>query len=357
MAIYHENIFNEMDRENLEKMVFDYQNLIEIALSLSSNLEFDSLVESILYVCIGQMIVDKVAIFINTNLDDNELNIYMSRGYIHDPEMKIGAKTVLYNYLITNCGIVDSEKTRELMIIDPLTKDIYNKLLPEIVIPLKSKNTTNGLIFLSKKMMGTPYTGQDIQFLEKVAKFASIAVENSRLYRMATLDRMTGLYVHHYFQERLSEEIKRSERTGKPLTLVMADIDHFKNINDTYGHPQGDVVIRGTASIIHQNIRGFDIPSRYGGEEFAIILTETDINTAYLIAERLRRKIEDAHYTLAENEVYITISIGLAQYDPDSDKNSKDLIRRADSSLYEAKAQGRNRVVKYKKVPGGQNAK
>lgn len=356
MAIYHEKIFDGMDRDTLEKMVFDYQNLIEIALSLSSNLEFDSLVESILYVCIGQMIVDKVSIFLNTNLDDNELNIYMSRGYIHEPEMKIGTKTILFTYLQSNCGIIDSEKTKELMIVDSSTKDIYNKLLPEIVIPLKSKNSINGLIFLSKKMVGAAYTEQDMQFLEKMAKFASIAVENSRLYRMATLDRMTGLYVHHYFQERLLEEIKRSERTGKPLTLFMGDIDHFKNVNDTYGHLQGDIIIRGTASIIHQNIRGFDIPSRYGGEEFAIILTETDIDTAYIIAERLRKKIEDTYYPMDGNDVHVTISIGLAQYNPDIDKNGRDLIKRADLSLYEAKDQGRNKVVKYRKESGGKNA-
>ena len=356
MAIYREKIFDELDKENLEKMVFDYQNLIEIAMSLSSNLEFDSLVESILYVCIGQMIVDKVAIFLNTNLDDNELNIYMSRGYIHDPDMKIGTKTVLFNYLYTNSGIIDSEKTRELMVIDPLTKDIYNKLLPEIIIPLKSKNSINGLIFLSKKMMGTPYNGQDMRFLEKIAKFASIAVENSRLYRMATLDRMTGLYVHHYFQERLSEELKRSDRTGTPLTLFMADIDHFKNINDTYGHPQGDIVLKGTASIIHQNIRGFDIPSRYGGEEFAIILTETDIKAAYIIAERLRKKIEETYYKLEDYDVNVTISIGLAQFDSKNDKNGKDLIVKADLALYEAKSQGRNRIVMYKKEDRGKNA-
>jgi two-component system, cell cycle response regulator len=347
MTIYHERIFEGMEKDDIEKMVFDLQNLIEIALSLSSNLEFDSLVESILYVCIGQMIVDKVAIFLNTNLENDDLNNYMSRGYNHEPDLTIATKSVLISYLYTNCGIIDAEKTRELMLIDSSTKDIYSKLLPEIVIPLKSKKTINGLIFLSQKIMGTSYTEQDMRFLEKMAKFASIAVENSRLYRMATLDRMTGLYVHHYFQERLTEEIKRSERTGTPLTLFMADIDHFKNVNDTYGHLQGDVIIRGTASIIHQNIRGFDIPSRYGGEEFAIILTETDVNAAFMIAERLRKKIEDTYYKAENNDIHITISIGLAQYNRDMDKTGKDLIMRADKSLYQAKSLGRNRVIKF----------
>ena len=337
---------NELDRDNLEKMVFDLQNLLEIALSLSSNLEFDSLVESILYICIGQMIVDKAAIFLNSNLENDDLTLYMSRGYTLEPDLKILSKSKLINYLYSNCGIVDAEKARDLMYADPTTKATYEKLKPEIVIPLKSKNSINGLIFLSQKIMENSYTDQDFQFLEKMAKFASIAVENSRLYRMATLDRMTGLFVHHYFQERLIEEIKRSERTGTPLTLLMADLDHFKNVNDTYGHQQGDTILKGTASIIHQNIRGFDIASRYGGEEFAIILTETDLNAAYTIAERLRKKIEDAVYKNGRKDINITISIGLAQFNHEKDKSGIDLIKRADTALYEAKAQGRNRVLK-----------
>lgn len=337
---------NGLDRDNLEKLVFDLQNLLEIALSLSSNLEFDSLVESILYICIGQMIVDKAAIFLNSNLENDELALYMSRGYTLEPEMKIVSKSNLIKYLYSNCGIIDSDKARELMTADTTTLAAYERLKPEIVIPLKSKNSINGLIFLSQKIMENSYSDHDFQFLEKMAKFASIAVENSRLYRMATLDRMTGLFVHHYFQERLIEEIKRSERTDTPITLIMADLDHFKNINDTYGHHQGDIILKGTASIIHQNIRGFDIAARYGGEEFSIILTETDIDAAVIIAERLRKKVEETIYFNNNKPINVTISIGLAQFSHSIDKNSTDLIKRADTALYRAKAQGRNKVVK-----------
>ncbi|PKL18049.1 MAG: sensor domain-containing diguanylate cyclase [Spirochaetae bacterium HGW-Spirochaetae-5] len=346
MTTIHNKHINSLDKDNLEKMVFDLQNLLEIALSLSSNLEFDSLVESILYICIGQMIVDKAAIFLNSNLENDELTLYMSRGYTLEPDLKIVSKSKLINYLYSNCGIIDSDKARELMSADPTTKETYDMLKPEIVIPLKSKNSINGLIFLSQKIMENSYTEHDFQFLEKMAKFASIAVENSRLYRMATLDRMTGLFIHHYFQERLVEEIKRSERTGTPLTLIMADLDHFKDVNDTYGHQQGDIILKGTASIIHQNIRAFDIASRYGGEEFAIILTETDIEAAYTIAERLRKKIEAEVYENGNKELTVTISIGLAQFNHEIDKNGIDLIKRADTALYSAKATGRNRVIK-----------
>lgn len=336
----------ELERADLEKMVFDLQNLIEIALSLSSNLEFDSLVESLLYICIGQMLVDKVVLFLHVNFENEDLSIYMSRGYTLSSEIKISEKSKLLNHFRSNWKIINSEKAKELMADDPSTAELYNLLVPEIVIPLRSKNTLNGLIFMSKKIMDTSFTEQEFLFLDKLSKFASIAVENSRLYRMATLDRMTGLFIHHYFQERLAEEIKRAERMSNPLTLLMADLDHFKEINDRYGHPQGDIILKGTANIIHQNIRSFDIPSRYGGEEFAIILADTDITAAEHIAERLRKKVEESVYKTDSDEIRITISIGIAQFNPEIDTTSKDLIKRSDSALYSAKALGRNMVVR-----------
>lgn len=342
----HNPLKEKLSNEELEKMVFDLHNLIEIAISLSSNLQFESLVESLLYICIGQMIVDKVAIFLHINFDNEDLNIYMSRGYTLPEDAKISEKSLLIEYLRTNSGILKADKARVLMSDDKFSSELFKSLTPEIVIPLKSKNSLNGIIFLSKKIMGTPYTDQEFLFLDKLSKFASIAVENSRLYRMATLDRMTGLYIHHYFKERLSEEIKRSERNDSKLTLIMADIDHFKKVNDTYGHQQGDLILKEIAVIIHQNIRSFDIASRYGGEEFAIILTEADINTAYNIAERLRRKIEQHDFPGDNGPVKITISMGIAQYRPEHDKNEKSLIKRADVALYSAKAQGRNLVIR-----------
>ncbi|HOP63544.1 MAG TPA: diguanylate cyclase [Spirochaetota bacterium] len=346
MSEFRDYTLAELERADLEKMVFDLQNLIEIALSLSSNLEFDSLVESLLYICIGQMLVDKVALFLHVNFENDDLSSFMSRGYIIPPENKISEKSALLIHLKNNWKIINAEQARELMADDPYTSELYKLLVPEIVIPLRSKNTLNGLIFMSKKIMDTPYTEQEFIFLDKLAKFASIAVENSRLYRMATLDRMTGLFIHHYFQERLAEEIKRAERTENPLTLLMADLDHFKEVNDRYGHPQGDIILKGTANIIHQNIRSFDIPSRYGGEEFAIILADTDIEAAEHIAARLRKRVEEATYLIDNDEVRITISIGIAQFDSHKDMTSKDLIKRADTALYSAKSQGRNRVIR-----------
>ena len=348
MAVGRETQLAEMNRDELEKMIFDLRNLIEIAMSLSSTLDFDNLMESILYICIGQMIVDEVAIFLHINLENEELKNYMQKGYTLDESATISENSRLIKHLKSDCTILDKNKAKKIMESDPSTREIYASLLPEVVIPLKSKNSINGLIFLGKKLVDSSYTPDDINFLHQLSRFASIAVENSRLYRMATLDRMTGLYVHHYFQERLAEEIKRSERNQMPLTLIMADLDNFKRVNDTYGHQSGDIILKDVAKIIHNNIRSFDIAARNGGEEFAVILTDTDIAAANHIAERLRKKVEAAVFSGAAVPLKITISIGIAQYNPKEDKNKDDLIKKADMALYEAKNSGKNLVVIHK---------
>lgn len=348
MALDREIKLADMNRDELEKMIFDLQNLLEIAMSLSSTLDFDNLMESILYICIGQMIVDEVAIFLNVNLENEELKIYMQKGYTLEEEITISENSKLIKHLKTDCSILDRERAKEIMEGAPDTALIYKNLQPEVIIPLKSKNSINGLIFLGKKLIDASYSRDELRFLHQLSRFASIAVENSRLYRMATLDRMTGLYVHHYFQERLAEELKRSERNKAPLTLIMADLDNFKIINDTYGHQSGDVILKDIAKIIHNNIRSFDIAARYGGEEFAVILTDTEIQSALHIAERLRKKVEGAVYPGPTGPLSITISIGISQFNPQTDKNKDALIRKADTALYKAKADGKNRVVVHK---------
>ena len=350
MALGRDTQLAELSREDLEKKIFDLRNLIEIAMSLSSTLDFDNLMESLLYICIGQMIVDEVAIFLHTNLENDDLSIYMQKGYSLDESTAISENSRIIKHLKNDCSILDKDKAGEIMESDPLTGKIYSSLQPEVVIPLKSKNSINGLIFLGKKLVDSSYTPDDISFLHQLSRFASIAVENSRLYRMATLDRMTGLYVHHYFQERLAEEIKRSERSKSCLTLIMADLDNFKLINDTYGHQPGDIMLKDIAKIIHNNIRSFDIAARYGGEEFAVILTDTDLDAAHHIAERLRKKVENAVFSGAPVPLKITISIGIAQFNPKEDKNKDDLIRNADMALYKAKKSGKNLVIVH--MPG-----
>ncbi len=165
---------------------------------------------------------------------------------------------------------------------------------------------------------------------------------NEKLKLIASTDKLTGLFNRNKFYEIISNEIERAKRYNRPLSLIIFDIDHFKKINDTFGHNIGDYVLKTIATIIKKNIRKNDTPFRWGGEEFIVLTPETDINGAATFAEKLREAVENYKF---DKVVKVTISLGVAQYDPKKDKDIDSLINRADEALYKSKESGRNRVT------------
>jgi two-component system cell cycle response regulator len=171
------------------------------------------------------------------------------------------------------------------------------------------------------------------------------------LRRLARFDALTGLCNRRYLCDRLTQEMLRARRYGSPLSILLIDLDHFKRINDTYGHIMGDTVLATVAGIIRDTIRATDIPGRYGGEELCVVLTETKIAGALLVAERLRRRIAAERFPIANGGMFhVTCSIGLAQYRDDI-KDLVAFLELADRALYQAKASGRDRVVQTPKAP------
>ncbi len=188
-----------------------------------------------------------------------------------------------------------------------------------------------------------------LQLRREKERAESLAMElkeaNERLRTLAFRDGLTGLYNHRYFQEIMEREIKRAARYQRPLSLILIDIDHFKQINDTFGHQRGDQVLKTLGKIIENTIRTSDIAARYGGEEFAIILPETDLKGAAVLAERLRKAVESCPMDLNGTMTKITISLGVTTYmgGQKEVKKSK-IIDAADRALYNSKEKGRNRV-------------
>jgi diguanylate cyclase (GGDEF)-like protein len=168
---------------------------------------------------------------------------------------------------------------------------------------------------------------------------------HEELYRLAIHDALTGLYNKRYLMDYLQREIDRSTRYGRPLALILFDIDHFKAINDSMGHLAGDVTLRELADRLRSKICKDDLLARYGGEEFAAVLTEADRATAAELAEQLRRTVEDLPFTFEGRPHQVTISLGVASIDGDEVLTPQALIQRADECLYRAKREGRNRVV------------
>jgi diguanylate cyclase (GGDEF)-like protein len=171
-------------------------------------------------------------------------------------------------------------------------------------------------------------------------------IENAyheEIYRLTTIDGLTQVYNKRYFIETLEREIGRAHRYRRELSLIMFDIDHFKKINDTYGHLAGDHVLKQLASVIKARIRREDIMSRYGGEEFAIILPEIDNYNAVQFAEKIRGIVEKAVFRFEDTDIPVTISIGCASMTTEL-QEPHEFVRVADGHLYTAKSQGRNRV-------------
>ncbi len=173
----------------------------------------------------------------------------------------------------------------------------------------------------------------------------SLSEHNNKLQEMAIQDGLTGLYNHRFFQESLAKNVSLANRSGLSCSLVFMDIDHFKNFNDTHGHPAGDEVLKHSAKLIANDLRVSDLAARYGGEEFVLLLPGTDKTGALILAEKVRQKFESHPFPGGESQPLgkVTVSIGVATF-PDDATETEELLAVADQALYKAKEQGRNRV-------------
>ena len=201
--------------------------------------------------------------------------------------------------------------------------------------------------------------GMRADILEHFAAIVAICLENAvnleRLKRQGLTDTLTAVNNRRFFDQRLSEEVAAAQRNLRPLSCMLLDIDHFKRVNDTYGHQMGDQVLREIAAVIRAQLRSGDVLARYGGEEFSVLLSQTGADGALEIAERIRRSIEEHRFALPRNEqgevqFSVTISIGIATFNPEHDAhagkmNGDVLLGYSDRAMYDAKARGRNRVV------------
>ena len=210
--------------------------------------------------------------------------------------------------------------------------------------PLTSDGEITGCIVARSTL--DKLSKRDISYLEQLTRQSAITINRANTYskvlQYATLDALTNLNNRRQFEVRLKQEIATTKRQKNPLCAMMVDIDFFKKVNDTYGHASGDAVLRTVASIIKEHLRESDIPSRYGGEEFAVLLPYTHIEEAKIVGERLRKAVETTPIPIDKKNINVTISMGLAEFSPQ--ETGEYLFKRADSALYEAKESGRNRV-------------
>jgi len=241
--------------------------------------------------------------------------------------------------------------------------DLRNYRSP--VLPFKTENINSVLLlplFYERTLLGiltllfekvNSLSPHHIEIMRVLGNQASTSIANARFHaeieRLAVTDGLTGLFNHRHFQERLTQEFNRMGRSAGPFSLLLIDIDHFKKVNDTYGHPVGDAVLKKVSGTISKIIRNIDVAARYGGEEFAVILVGTDAGGATKMAERLRRTVTDMKISAERNTISVTVSIGIATNTGDIGKK-EDIIERADRALYYSKKNGRNQSTLWKET-------
>ncbi len=212
--------------------------------------------------------------------------------------------------------------------------------------PLMTENKVLGVLRVSA---GQPsmFNADDLRLLDIFSSLAAVNLRNILLYEkmeeLAIRDSLTGLYLNRYFQQRFSEEVQRAYTRELYFSLVLLDLDHFKRINDEYGHTAGDIVLKNVAAILLRCVGAMDLVARYGGEEFAVLLPNKNKTEALGVAEKMRTEMEKSRFLFRRVEGYVTISIGVAAF-PEGGRSKEELLRRADKNLYEAKRRGRNQV-------------
>ena len=219
-------------------------------------------------------------------------------------------------------------------------------------IPLLSRDSCLGVFTIAMRAPGA-ITQYQHNTLSIIANQVAVNIANANLHqemaKMATTDGLTGLTNHRTFQDKADLEFDRASRYPEPIAILLFDIDHFKKINDTYGHPVGDAVLRKIAALLRDTVRTVDIAARYGGEEFIALLINTDIKGASLMAERIRASIEKSRFVLDGTRIPVTVSVGYAVF-PEDAKEKSGLIEKADQALYAAKNGGRNQCRAYREI-------
>ena len=334
-------------KRDLEKQVFDLKNLLEISKSLSSTLDYHILNDSILYTCLGALTVQKAAFFSKKNIESTDFTLHRSfLGFDVDHHRAYSIPEVcpLVDYLGLHPSCHDP-KTLYSILPEAPELQVLKGIEPHILVPLKAKGVVNGILVLGEKIGGEPFDDRDQDYLMNIAGLAAIAIHNAYLFELTTTDRMTKLKLKHFFLNHLEERLRLGVSEIANLSVLMLDIDHFKRVNDTFGHQAGDETLKGVATIVQEEVRMVDVAARYGGEEFILMLPGTSRAGAWEVAERIRKRIAEAGFVSGQRLVRVTVSLGVAEYDPRVDLDPAAFVERADRALYVSKQNGRNRTT------------
>ena len=337
----------------------EFTTIFEIVGQVSAlAMSAEALLKYLLRTLMGQFMVPRLLVFRREQLDNGPLSVAASQGVAVegltvDPVGKFAefalASARPFELSEAQADGEEAAKLRELGMVN--------------CVPLVQQADRNhpaqleGLLLLGQRLVGGGMDAFERRMLGLLGQAVAITFHNELLYRRSIIDDLTRVSSRGHFEAHLSQEIGRVRRYGgKSISLVILDLDHFKQVNDTHGHLAGDEVLRRTAALLRETVRSVDMVARYGGEEFAVILIEIDRPAAEEVSGRLRRVLEHMAVPFSGRELKVTGSFGVACF-PDDAEDKRGLIEAADAALYRAKAAGRNRVCVAPELPAERRAK
>lgn len=335
-------------KADLDDRIMQLSTLYEVGKAINSELDFRKLQNMILETVVKVIRAERGSLML---IDDAEkiltigVAIGLSEEVARDTRLEIG-ESIAGWVVKSRKPLFIADVSNDSTFINIKKRNVKSGTL--MCAPLIAKDKLLGALNVSRSEPGS-FSPRDFELFNNLANQAAIAIDNARLYRYAVTDEMTRLYNHRYFQQRLDEELQRADRYENHVALVILDVDHFKKFNDTYGHPEGDRVLKTVARIIEKNVREIDIPARYGGEEFVVICPEKNGEGSLTPAERIRAAIENYDFRIDGQGVPITVSLGVACY-PDQARSKSELIQKADFALYYSKQNGRNQATLYNPI-------
>jgi len=343
---------NTNNKQSLVDKIERYHNLKGILVNLNQNLELQPIADNI--VSISFSLVAKLRgvclLHLIDSKDKVKLKLFKSKKQNQSLVIKTKEGDIFDLWVLRHTSPLLVEDSRKDFRFDLEKSGVSDtrQISSLISSPLVSEDDFLGILRLDNPQAYF-YSQDDLRLLVTISDISAVALENGQLFQktqeLAIRDGLTSFYRKEYFLERLAQECKRCRLTNEKFSLLMLDIDYFKDYNDKFGHTAGDIVLKSLSQAIVGTLKGVNsLVGRFGGEEFCITLSLADKNKAHIIAEDLRLAIENKKVNLRRKESSITVSVGVATFITDAD-DEKQLIFKADRAMYEAKRQGRNKVV------------
>ena len=329
----------EEDRLFLE--VIKITSLLDLSLAVNSRLTLDNIFDATHDTLFANFRTEEMALFMQRDPLDRHFSMQASFGNKPYSEKTIADDGALAMYFM---------KQKEPLLVSEVNEKIKSGLdniagfAIEIIVPCFIKEELTGFLFMGKHP-GDEYKKEHRMYLRHLGRILGTALENAQLMKAATFDSKTGLYLYQAAEARISKEIYRASRYQHALSLIILDIDHFKDLNDQYGHVAGDKVLAQYGELLLKAIRESDIAARYGGEEFLIACPHLSIDAAYKLANRIKSMVEEYDFDTGSETIKSTISIGISGYMHNEGQNFESLVDIADRALYRSKNEGRNRIT------------